>query len=103
MPMLAGEPRTCGDWIFSGHAATMLWANLLVIGKWHLAVGWQGKGAGWGRGKGWTGEKELVAVQNEHGSNMAILNVYNLFMNWGMGYTAFFGVHGVEEWISSTQ
>lgn len=28
---LAGEPRTCGDWIFSGHAATMLWANLLVI------------------------------------------------------------------------
>lgn len=27
---IAGVPRTCGDWIFSGHTASMVWANLLV-------------------------------------------------------------------------
>lgn len=27
---IAGEPRTCGDWIFSGHTASMVWANLVV-------------------------------------------------------------------------
>jgi len=27
---IAGEPRTCGDWIFSGHTASMVWANLIV-------------------------------------------------------------------------